>query len=105
MIGQELYRGNQRMRMTSSLEFRHHISKVWLEPFLGRVTRALVAEHPAFRCQTSKVCHSSSRFLAAANIVWFLLYHPFRPTVRGEEHRHALSYFPWATLQARLNAH
>src|SRR5215467_12765401 len=48
VVSQKLDRSDQYMGMSSSMQFWHHIGKIWLEPLLGRVACTLVAEHPAF---------------------------------------------------------
>src|SRR5438105_2708620 len=81
MISQELNRSNQDMCVTCRLEFGHEIGEVRLEPFFGRVTGTLVAEHPPVGGQTSLLSNGSGRLPEIMNIVGFPFNDPFGHTM------------------------
>ena len=104
MVGQELHWGNQDVCMACCMEFGHDIGKVRFEPFLRRMTRALVAEHPTILWKTGTFSNDGSCLLQMVDVVRFLLYNALWHAVGRQEYRNTFAYRGWKTIKCLLHA-
>ena len=92
------------MGLSSLLEFWHDISEVGFEPLFGRVTCALIAEHPLLVCKPYEPGNSGSCLFQVIDVVRLLLHDALRHAMCCEQHCNALAYIRGEAIQCLLNA-